>query len=252
MEQGQASPRLSLSDNTTLPSINSTKRRPVSANFASQRIEQKLSEFFPPARPPPVIYKDAELQRISELLLNMGRPAWGNIPRIYTVLRIIGQLEYIEVFIQQGITDIWFPFSASSLPSQLSPSMCTKFLDVQSIVLTKWVNLEKGIDLKHAHFSEDEPLPFKVVCSLGKGGFGSVDKVISLLSCREYARKKFRRKGLKSKSDIASFKTELMVLKRLRHKHCVELVSLECHRFATKTNYDWNRWGPTQTPRLLG
>jgi serine/threonine protein kinase len=88
------------------------------------------------------------------------------------------------------------------------------------------VNLEKGIDFRHAHFGEDETLPFEVVCPLGKGGFGNVDKVISWLSYREFARKKFRKRGLRNRSDVASFKTELMVLKRLRHKHCVELASL--------------------------
>lgn len=207
----------------------SAKRRSTETNpAASERMESKLSESFTPCRMPPAAYTDPELQRISELLKNMGRPAWASIPRIYTVLRTIGQLEHLDVFIQQGITDIWFPFSTDSLPGQLSPSMCRKFLDHQSIVLTKWVNLEKGLDLRHAHFGENETLPFEVVCSLGKGGFGSVDKVISLLSYREFARKKFRRKGLRSRTDVASFKTELMVLKRLRHKHCVELVSIHC------------------------
>jgi hypothetical protein len=35
-------------------------------------------------------------------------------------------------------------------------------------VLTKWVNLEKGIDPRRAHFGDDETLPFEVVCPLGK------------------------------------------------------------------------------------
>src|SRR5437868_13969035 len=84
--------------------------------------EQRLSEFFEPSRPSStVVYTDAELQQIAELLKSMGRPAWSTVPRIYTVLRTINQLEQLDVFIQQGITDIWFPFSSSSLPGQLSP-----------------------------------------------------------------------------------------------------------------------------------
>ncbi|KAI9868954.1 MAG: hypothetical protein M1813_002777 [Trichoglossum hirsutum] len=93
--------------------------------------------------------------------------------------------------------------------------MCTEFLKYQSIVLTKWLDLEKRIDLRHAHFGEDEALPFEVVCPLGKGGHGSVDKVVSLLSGRELARKKIRKRELRKGSDVANFKTELTVLKRL-------------------------------------
>jgi hypothetical protein len=228
---------LAASQTVSLKPTGSMKQRLVENDrTSSERIEQKLSEFFFPYRQPSVPYTDPELQRISELLKNTGRSTWASIPRIYTVLRVVDQLEHVDVFIQQGITDIWFPFSASSLPGQLSPSMCTKFLDYQSIVLTKWVNLEKGIDLRHAHFGEDEALPLEVVCSLGRGGFGNVDKVVSSLSGREFARKRFRRRGLRSsRSDVASFKTELMVLKRLRHQHCVELVSLS-HGLASRQN----------------
>src|SRR5437764_12285367 len=71
----------------------SMEQRPVDSNGTpSERIEQKLSEFFTPCRSPPASYTDPELQRISELLKNMGRPTWASIPRIYTVLRAIGQL----------------------------------------------------------------------------------------------------------------------------------------------------------------
>ncbi|KAI9857182.1 MAG: hypothetical protein M1813_008544 [Trichoglossum hirsutum] len=223
MESRQAS--LATSQAASLKLTGSTRKRLVENNpTPSERIEQKLSEFFTPCRSPPAYYTDLELQRISELLRNMGRPTWATIPRVYTVLRVIGQLEHLDVFTEQGITDIWFPFSTKSLPGQLSPSMCTEFLEYQSIVLTKWVNLEKGTDLRHAHFGEDEALPFEVVCPLGKGGYGNVDKVVSLLSGREFARKKFRKRGLRKGSDVASFRTELMVLKRLRHQHCVELI----------------------------
>jgi ankyrin repeat protein/serine/threonine protein kinase len=228
---------LASSRNDSLKPSRSMKQRLVeSSETSSERIEQKLAEFFKPCRSPSNPYTDPEFQQISELLKNMGRPTWASIPRIYTVLRTIGQLEHLDVFIQQSITDIWFPFSTSSLPGQLSPSMCTKFLDCQSIVLTKWVNLEKGLDHKHAHFGEDDALPLKVVCPLGRGGFGNVDKVISLLSGREFARKKFRRKGLRNKSEIASFRTELMILKRLRHQHCIELVSLSRFYFMAKAD----------------
>ncbi|KAI9761190.1 MAG: hypothetical protein M1835_008215 [Candelina submexicana] len=49
-------------------------------------------------------------------------------------------------------------------------------------------------------------------------------KILSLLSHREFARKTFRKPGGLKKEDIQIFKTELQVLKRIRHEHCVELV----------------------------
>lgn len=199
----------------------------VSLDTGPRTIERSLSEYFPSSnfenRGP---YTDNDLQKISSLLESIGRLPWSNVPRIYTVLRTIGHLELIDGFIDEGLTDFWFPFSASSLPGILTPTVKAAFIESQSLVITKALELEKGSERKHAHFDRNDLIPFQVIGRLGEGLHGSVDRVLSVLSHREYARKRFRRSKAFSnqKEDIRTFKTELQVLKRISHLHCIELV----------------------------
>jgi L1 cell adhesion molecule like protein len=171
------------------------------------------------------VYTDAELNLISTHLRNSGRLSWSNVPRLYTVLRLIEQLPMLDSFVDQGITDIWFPFTSASLPDTLAPSSRASFLKSQSVVLSKSLRFEKSSERKHVHFTEGEPLPYEVVGRLGSGAHGFVDKVMSLISHREYARKSFRRIRGVGKDHIKSFLMELQVLKKISHIHCVELVS---------------------------
>jgi len=189
-------------------------------------IEGRLRAFFLETAPRDK-YTDQDLQDISMLLRNMGHESWGSVPRIYTVLRRIDELQLIDTFIELGITDFWFPFSQTSLPDKLPPSVRSRFVDAQSAVFTIALELEKGSERRHATFGPGETLPFEVVGYLGKGGYGSVEKVVSLLSHKEYARKNFRRKKIfsRQRDDIKGFKNELSILKRVDHTHCVELVS---------------------------
>jgi serine/threonine protein kinase len=126
--------------------------------------------------------------------------------------------------LRSGITDIWFPFTQKSLPNTLSPTDRARFLEHQNVVLSKALVFEKNAARKHAHFAQDEPLPFHVVAKLGAGAHAHVDKVLSTVSHREYARKLFRRHRAVDKDAIKSFLVELQVLKRVQHYHCVELV----------------------------
>jgi hypothetical protein len=171
-------------------------------------------------------YTDKDLRTIALLLQSTGRRTWSTVPRIYTVLRRIGQHQLLDDFIDLGITDIWLPISASSLPDKLSPSIRSSFVDTQPMVLTAALEMEK--ERQHAHFGRDDPVPYEPVADLGSGGYGHVEKVVSLLSHREFARKKFRRKRGFSKANevFKGFKNELAILKRMSHIHCVELVSL--------------------------
>jgi hypothetical protein len=171
------------------------------------------------------IYTDAELTTISTHLRNSGRISWSDVPRLYTVLRLIGQLPMLDSFVDQGITDIWFPFTSASLPDTLAPSTRAAFLKSQSVVLSKSLQFEKSPERRHVHFTEGEPLPYEVVGRLGSGAHGYVDKVMSIISHREYARKLFRRVRGIGKENIKSFLMELQVLKRISHIHCVELVN---------------------------
>jgi len=194
---------------------------------SSLSIDNGLSNFFPEvASQEPRSFSDQDLQDIAVLLRNSGRESWSQVPRIYSVLRKIGELSLLDEFIALGITDFFFPFTILSLPDRLSPTIRAKFIETQPLVFTAALELEKGSNRQHAHFGPGQLLPFEVIARLGKGGYGTVDKVISLLSHREYARKSFRRKKTfsKEKEDIKNFKAELKILKRLRHMHCVELV----------------------------
>jgi len=96
-------------------------------------------------------------------------------------LRLIGQLQYFDSFLDQGVNDLWLPFSAVSLPSSLGLAYHEEFLKRQTLVLTKAINLENG-SRGHANFTRNDPFPFEVKETLGEGGFGYVDKIVSLIS----------------------------------------------------------------------
>lgn len=159
-------------------------------------LDEKMATYFPPpsiGRIAPERYTDADILEISCLLELMGRSAWSSVPRIYIILRRIGELQVLDAFTAQGITDIWFPFSTNSLPDLLRPSLKVEFLRLQSAVLTESFDLEKGEEGQHRYFVDGEVLPFKILGHLGEGGCGTVDKVMSTLSCKVYARKRIHR-----------------------------------------------------------
>ncbi|KAK3984893.1 Hsp70 protein-domain-containing protein [Cladorrhinum sp. PSN332] len=171
-------------------------------------------------------YTDKDFERVSNYLESRRHTSWVAVPRIYTVLRLIDQLDNVEAFVQQGLTDMWFPFSVNTLPKSLPPSAQTRFLEIQSVVFAKSKSFQlETSERKHAHFSANEPLPLQSIAKLGFGAHGSVDKVISTLTHKVYARKLFRKaKGLR-REDVQTFRTELDILKRISHKHCVALVA---------------------------
>ncbi|ORX97441.1 kinase-like domain-containing protein [Clohesyomyces aquaticus] len=86
------------------------------------------------------------------------------------------------------------------------------------------LRLINQLELIGTFVEQGEPLPFQVVSRLGIGAHGHVDKVISELSHREYARKLFRRMRGVSNGAVKSFLVELQILKRVQHFHCVEMV----------------------------
>ena len=186
-----------------------------------------LGDYFQVTDPPRKSYTDKEIREISTHLENSGYRQWGEAPRLYIVLRHIGHLQALDSILDQGISDLWFPFTASALPMTLAASMQTRFLDSQALVLTKAVDLEKDLAKKHAHFGREDFFPFDVREKLGRGGYAVVDRIFSPFSRRDLARKRFRRgRSQASKSEIQSFKNELQVLKRIQHRHCIELVKM--------------------------
>ncbi len=186
-------------------------------------IDERLGEFFAEDRVE--AFTDADFEQISLLLRNSGRYSYSRAPRIYAVLRIIGHLEFLNDFLESDISDHSLPFSATSFPSTVNIEVQSAFLKSQSLVLTKTLDLEKGERGGHLHFGKNAIVPYEVKGRLGTGGYGEVEKVISHLSHREFARKKVRRiKNRKAQQQIKDFLGELRILKRISHIHCVELV----------------------------
>lgn len=211
---------------STGPTENLSTSAKASIQLVPKDENQGIDSLFSTSTAPAELgFKDADFERVSIFLRNTGQAAESNAPRLYTVLRLIDQLDTFDAFMKKGITDMWFPFTATTFPSSFKPSARSRFLDIQSVVFSKGFKLEKGSNRKHAHFSQDDVVPFKSIAKLGIGAHGVVDKVMSTTTHREYARKLFRRvKGLRQQ-DVKTFITELTVLKRVDHKHCVELVS---------------------------
>ena len=194
--------------------------------FSPPLSPSKLSDFFILNDEPQSRYSDWDVFEISRHLREAGHMTWSEAPRLYTVLRIIGQLQVLDKILDEGTSDIWFPFNSSTVPKHLSSSLRAQFLEVQILILTKAVDLEKNDNKRHTHFGREDAFPFEVKEKLGKGGSGTVDKIFSPFSRREFARKRFLRGGShESKGEIQSFKTELQALKRIEHHHCIELVS---------------------------
>ncbi|KAF2500785.1 kinase-like protein [Lophium mytilinum] len=171
-------------------------------------------------------YTDSEIYEISSIL-KMVNPRWSTIPRTYIVLRTINCLDILDSFVDLGFSDYWFPVTERSLPHCLRPSYRSKFVDAQDLVLTKSIDLEKGQMGQHCHFRRGEPLPFETKGTLGSGGFGQVDKVLSSISFREYARKQVPRAAMfggRRTEAMNQFIAEIQILKRLEHIHIVDFV----------------------------
>jgi serine/threonine protein kinase len=93
--------------------------------------------------------------------------------------------------------------------------------------MTKSVDLEKGEKGQHCFFREHKPLPLEMKGILGSGGFGQVDRVLSLISFREYALKRVLRSTAfsgRGTECVKQFIAEIKALKRIRHRYVVEFV----------------------------
>ncbi|KAK8075297.1 kinase-like protein [Apiospora hydei] len=178
-----------------------------------------------PYQIPSTPYSDMDFERISAYLRTQNHEDWSIVPRLFTVLTLIDRSDALSIFIQNGMDDMWFPFEMGTLPPSLQSSTKSRFLEIQEVVYgeSKAHQLESGAK-RHALFGKDDYIPFVSKKKLGRGAHGTVDKVISTISYKEYARKLFRKPKV-GKNNFANFKTELDILKKVRHRHCVSLVS---------------------------
>lgn len=214
--------------------------------------EKKLAEFFPEGKKQ---YTDEDFQKIVIFMDLSELKQWSSIPRIYTVLRTIGGLQLMDDFLKNGITDILFPSTPKNLPSWFPPSIKARFVDTQSIVLTPTLDLEKGENGHHVTFAEGGPIWLESLRELGRGSYGTVDKVRSLVTLKLYARKRML-KGNNfdtTKKVMKDFKNELAVLKTIKHKHCVKIVSIyPIILFRDIANVLFHKIGSYTDPQYLG
>jgi hypothetical protein len=105
----------------------------------------------------------------------------------------MNRLELLDKFIDLGFSDHWLPTTERSLPDALHPGERRQFVATQRLVMTKSMDLEKGENGQHCYFNHDDALPFEERGLLGTGAFGQVDRILSLISYREYARKRLNR-----------------------------------------------------------
>ncbi|KAJ8110162.1 hypothetical protein OPT61_g6924 [Boeremia exigua] len=173
---------------------------------------------------------ETDIDEIAQVLSECSQPAWSLIPRIYSVLKIIDCIDAIEYFVSEKITDFWFPFSQKTLPVSFQDTTARNaFLQNQELVFNiRTIRLEHE-ESSHGHFRDASAIPFKKIGELGKGGFGSVDRVLSTITHREYARKQLPRGRTfrKDKEVLRAFEQELSRLKSLsknQHQHVVKLI----------------------------
>src|SRR5271170_4962023 len=196
------------------------------AESAERSIELLFAPYLTPSEGKRKALTELDIRQVSDGLRQMGKDSWSREPRLYTVLRMVNQVQVIDSLVAQGVSDIWFPFNLKTLPDALrSPSSRYEFLEAQDMVLTKAFDLERE-DGKHRHFSRAEDVPMRKIKELGKGGFGYVDHVVSTITYKQYARKLIPRGRTfkKNMEVLKDFERELGHLKKLSHIHIVELI----------------------------
>jgi hypothetical protein len=198
----------------------------TASNTSQETLAVRLNCLFSDKQDTCEPYTDSEIIEIS-LLLTQSNPQWSKVPRTYVVLRTISHLNLLNDLINVGFSDYWFPVTEQNLPALLQPSVRAAFCNVQNLVLTKSMDLEKSEKGQHCYFKQGESVPFETKAVLGQGAFGQVDRVLSTISFREYARKRVLRSSAfrgRRKEDVKQFITEIEILKRLKHNHVVEYV----------------------------
>ncbi|KAK7915042.1 heat shock protein SSB [Apiospora marii] len=166
---------------------NGTTRATAVTNASSLDFNARLPK---PHQVPTTPYTDMDFERISTYLRASKQEGWSTVPRLFTVLTLINCTDALNIFMQNGMSDMWFPFDTDTLPPVLQSSTKARFLEIQKVVYenSKAHQLESGAK-PHAFFDKDDHIPFVSKMKMGRGAHGTVDKVISTEST--YASVKF-------------------------------------------------------------
>jgi hypothetical protein len=180
-------------------------------------------------------YTEQEIQEISGDLVKNGRQSWSENPRLYIILRDIGQIkgatqpQLLDNLIRRGLNDFWIPITSESILQDIfKPQVRLRFLQVQDCVCLQPTSLRLGPLNSHGNFAKKEDVPFQRCRSIGRGRVGHVDEVLSLKDREVYARKSIRKLSYFEdvRRNIERFRCELQVLRRIKHRHCVQIVSM--------------------------
>jgi serine/threonine protein kinase len=192
--------------------------------------EKGLSRFFqPPAdgHIRPKRLRDAEFRDIAQWCISYGKDDWGRRPRTFFILRMIGCEEALDGFVEEHLSDFSLPYSEENLPHAVSGDLKRRqFLEYQNYVLTDHAHDLEKEGGEHQNIEGNADGFFMKERELGSGGFGEVDEVVSYLSIKHYARKRFGRgrSFRKDQVSIKNFENELQILKKLSHRHLVKLI----------------------------
>src|SRR5437762_10252407 len=76
--------------------------------------------------------------RISDMLKKVGKLQWSLLPRTYAILKLSGRLDAMDLFVDDGLTDISLPYTTRTLHAGLRDhAFRSKFLELQSFVLNE-------------------------------------------------------------------------------------------------------------------
>ena len=181
------------------------------------------------------ILPDAVFPDISQLLVSYGKLEWSYRPRTFSILWMLGLAEEkIDIFIADGRTDHYLPYNEGNLPDIIKGAkLRSRFLKLQNVVRCRReddiAQLEAGG--RHVYLRGDVGAYFHSMKPLGCGKFAKVDQVYSCLTTKKYARKQIHRgqSVLEDKTQLAAFEKELISLKKLSHRHVVQLVGSYTH-----------------------
>ena len=205
----------------------------VTGRFMSEKeFNKALARHFPQSAgreevPAVASFRDADFLYLENILRLNGKFEWSKRPRTFAILKIIGCTEALEGFIAEQKSDFYLPYTEHNLPSAVKGAKHRNlFLSLQGRVLNQDAKDLVQAGGSHKHFDSDPERFFIQMGELGHGGFGTVDHVVDRLRWDHFARKRIPRgrSFKKDKEAIESFVNELKTLKRLSHRHLVELV----------------------------
>lgn len=185
--------------------------------------------------PAAIHFRDSVYDRISDLLLAIGKKKWAYLPRTYVVLYQANLEHLMDHFVRDKRTDFYLPYTEDNLPDALTGQDRARFLRYQDNVLSerqfcghgKMLESGRAPHLHLKHRSADKFFHEKPRKLLGHGGFATVEDVIGKSTAQHFALKKMSRHLFderKERRNLVSFQNELAVLQSLKHRHIVKLV----------------------------